>query len=366
MSVFDSFLGNASIVASLRRLIAADRLPQTLLFAGPEGAGKATLARLVAAALNCTGARAGGCGECAPCRRILESDLFRPEHRELLAERAKLAPDKRRDNPLIISTYPEFLTFPPDGPLAQISIDQARRLREHAQFGPSTGRRRVFLIDHADRIDAPAANSLLKTLEEPPPYLTVILTAENAFDLLPTIRSRSVPFHFSRLAPDEMDRFLHGRSEVAAADRAKVLHWAQGSPGRSLSIDIATYEKRREAMLALLRAALQTSGDSFAGLLRYTESIGRSKQEGLEQQLDALYGLLHDLLRLQDGGEAVVLINEDIRKDLATLAKRTDFDWIARALAKVDELERLLRRNVQKQIALEALAVSLRPAAGGR
>jgi DNA polymerase-3 subunit delta' len=360
MSVFDTFLGNAGIVASLREMLAQDRLPQTLLFAGPEGIGKATLARLATAAMNCSRAAGSGCGECSACRRILESDLWRPEHQGLLAERAKMPPDKRRDNPLIISTYPEFLTFPPDGPLAQISIEQARRLKEHAQFGPSAGRRRVFLIDHADRIDAPAANSLLKVLEEPPSYLTVFLTAENAFDLLPTIRSRAVPFYFSPLSAREMDQFVSGRSEISAGDRAKVLHWAQGSPGWALSLDVATYEKRREAMVALLRAALKTSADSFAGLLRHTEALGRSKQEGLEQQLDVLYDLLHDLLRLQQDSPWVALINEDIRTDLAPLAARTGFDWIERALTAVDDLERLVRRNVQKQIALEALAVSLR------
>src|SRR5262245_36260457 len=123
MSLFARFLGNAAIVASLRRMLAADRLPQTLLFAGPEGTGKDTLARLLAAALNCATSPGEPCGKCVACRRILEADLSRAERRELLAERAKMPPDKRRDNPLIISTYPEFLTFPPDGPLRQISIE---------------------------------------------------------------------------------------------------------------------------------------------------------------------------------------------------------------------------------------------------
>ncbi len=197
--MFDTFLGNRGVVADLRRMLAEERLPQTLLFAGPEGVGKATLARLLAAAFNCARGPEGPCGECPACRRILADDLSLPEYRKLFEERAKAAPDKRKENPLVLSSHPEFLTFPPDGPLAQISIDQVRRLREHAQFGPSLGRRRLFLLDHADRMDAPAANSLLKILEEPPPYLTLVLTATNAFDLLPTIRSRSVPFYFAPL-----------------------------------------------------------------------------------------------------------------------------------------------------------------------
>ncbi|MBI3694739.1 MAG: DNA polymerase III subunit delta', partial [Acidobacteria bacterium] len=216
-----------------------------------------------------------------------------------------------------------------------------------------------FLVDQADRIDAPAANSLLKTLEEPAPYLTLILTAANAYDLLPTIRSRCVPFYFGPLSAEEMERFLAGRPEIAAEDRAKVRAWSRGSPGRALSIDVPVYEKRRRAMLALLR---RVSGAPFGELIRHTEPIGRSKQEKLELQLDALYDLLQDLLRLSTGSAA--LVNEDIRDEIGALAAQVDFAWLEQALEQVDALDGLARRNIQKQIALEALAVGLRSAAG--
>src|SRR5512143_4111241 len=119
-------------------MLAEQRLPQTMLFAGPEGVGKATLARLLTAALNC--ARRGpveACGECSHCRRILEADLSLPHYQRLFDERAKMPPDRRRESPLVVSTHPEFLCFPPDGPLAQTSIEQVRKLKEYAQFGPS-------------------------------------------------------------------------------------------------------------------------------------------------------------------------------------------------------------------------------------
>ena len=75
-----------------------------------------------------------------------------------------------------------------------------RLLKERAQFKPLAGNRRVFLIDHVDRAGEQAANSLLKTLEEPPDHLILIMTAENAYDLLPTIRSRAAPFYFAPLS----------------------------------------------------------------------------------------------------------------------------------------------------------------------
>src|SRR5712671_926680 len=99
----------------------------------------------------------------------------------------------------MFGSHPDFLTFCPDGPLRQATIQQMRLLKERAGFQPLRGSWRVFLIDDMDRANEQAANSLLKTLEEPPAHLVLILTTRNAYDLLPTIRSRTVPFHFSRL-----------------------------------------------------------------------------------------------------------------------------------------------------------------------
>ncbi len=357
-NLFNSFLGNSKIVTALRQMLAEDRLPQTLLFAGPEGVGKATLARFLAAAMHCRGAEPRvepPCGDCPACRRVVAADLSLPEYQKLLEERAKASAEKRREAPLVVSTHPDFLTFPPDGPLAQISIEQVRAIKEFAQFPPVEGRRRLFLVDRADRIDSAAANSLLKTLEEPPPYLTLVLTAENAFGLLPTIRSRCVHFNFGPLSGEEMNRFLAGRTDIDPAARVKLAAWAQGRPGCALRIDVAAYERRRQAMLSLLRTA---SGQPFGELIRYSEGIGRSKTEPLGLLLDSLYTLLADLLHIQQGTGR--LVNEDIRAELASVARKVDFQWIAKAVRQIDELEGLERRNIQKQIALEALSVSLR------
>ena len=145
-----------------------------------------------------------------------------------IAEREKWPSDKRNEDPLLFATHPDFLTFPPDGPLRQITIEQMRLLKERAQFKPLHGTRRVFLIDHIDRANEQAANSLLKTLEEPPEHLILLLTAENPYDLLPTIRSRAVSFHLAPLSNAEMRAFVAARG-LSDAERRIAL--AAGSPG---------------------------------------------------------------------------------------------------------------------------------------
>ena len=350
------FFGNRGIADSLFRMAAENRLPQTLLFAGPAGIGKATLARLLAAGINCDRGPARPRGECSACLRILAADLSRGEYRKQLEERAKLPAAKRAESPLIVSTHPDFLIFPPDGPLRMIQIEQARRLRQAARYNPSEGRRRVFVIDRADRANPEAANALLKTLEEPAPALTVILLAENPYELLPTIRSRSIPFYFAPLASDEIERFLAMREEIPAGERGRAAAWSGGSPGRAVALDVEAFVRRREAMLTLLRVSLGAA--EFARLAGEMESFARTSAADLDQTAEMLYSLLRDLLRIKLGAGASM--HADIRADLEPLAARAAFEWIERARAQTAKLEELQRRNIQKQIALEALALGLR------
>ncbi len=125
-------------------------------------------------------------------------------------------------------------------------------MKDAAQYLPHRGSRRIFLIDHLDRANEQAANSLLKTLEEPPDHLVLIMTAENAYDLLPTIRSRAVPFYFAPLHPEEMRAFVKARG-LDQPERRIAL--AAGSPGIAMSLDLDAYDKRRAAMLTLLEVA---------------------------------------------------------------------------------------------------------------
>ncbi len=339
--MIENVFGNRAAVETLETMLRDDRIPQTILLAGPEGIGKATLARRFAAKLLPNGAV------------VEQDDLALEPNLEIILDREKLTTEKRSDDPLCFATHSDFVTFSPDGPLRQISIQQMRLLKEKAQFGPLKGPWRIFLIDHIDRANEQAANSLLKTLEEPPPYLILILTAENAYDLLPTIRSRVVQLALSRLDDEEMKQFVKARGLDRPEQRIAL---ASGSPGLAVSLDLEAYAKRRTAMLALARAASGQSG--FDGWARFSESIGASKSEKLDSYLKVFYMLLEDLLVLREGGSRIR--NIDLEKELRTLSGTISFEWIRKAVERTDELVELARRNIQKSIALDALAVCLR------
>jgi DNA polymerase III subunit delta' len=339
--MFENFWGNAHVTEALEHMLAQDRLAQTLLFSGPEGVGKATLARRLAARLL------------GHAELIERDDQHLEANREIVADREKWPSEKRNEDPLLFATHPDFITFAPDGPLRQISIQQTRLLKERAPYLPHRGARRVFLIDGVDRANEQAANSLLKTLEEPPAHLVLVMTAANAYDLLPTIRSRAVPFHFTPLAGEEMEAFVRAHA-LDQPERRVAL--AAGSPGLAVSLDLETYDKRRAAMLALVKVAAGAA--PFSQWLPVSEAIGRSKSEKLDAYLKVLYELLRDLLLLREGtGE---IRNQDVRRELESVAAKIEFAWLRRAVGKVDEIAELVRRNIQKQIALDALIVELR------
>lgn len=337
-SDLNNFFGNREIADSLEDMITRRRVAQTLLLSGPEGVGKATLARRFAARLL---------GDSA---KIERDDLSLESNASLIADREKWTAEKRNDDPLLFSSHPDFVTFAPDGPLRQISIHQMRLLKDRAPLKPLKGEWRVFLIDQIDRANEQAANSLLKTLEEPPPHLVLILTARNPYDLLPTIRSRAVGFRLSRLAEAEMREFIHSRGLDDAERRAKL---AEGSPGVAVSLDLEAYDRRRATMLALLKVAAGV--EPFGSWLKHSDAIAARRTEKLDVYLEMIYLLLEDVLRLANG--VPVIRNDDVRGELEALARRVTFSWIRAAIGRVDELSGLVRRNIQKSLALDAFAV---------
>ena len=343
---FPDFYGNPAVADTLTQMIDGDRIPQTILLSGPEGVGKATLARRFAAKLL---------GDPA---KIERDDLSLPENIDAIEQREKWTADKRADDPLLFSSHPDFVTFAPDGPLRQITIQQMRLFRERAQFKPLSGRYRVFLIDHLDRANEQSANSLLKVLEEPPEHLIILATTENLYDLLPTIRSRSVVLQLNRLTDQEMGEFGRARALDDAATRIAL---SEGSPGIAARLNLQQFRERRAVLLAAFECGAGLT--PFSSWIQSSESFGSRKSEKLDDYLKLAYGLLEDVLAALLGRPAVR--NRDIEQRITGISQRVTFAWIDHAVRLVDELVLMVRRNIQKTAALDAMIINLRNRANG-
>ena len=338
---FPDFYGNAQVAQTLANMIGAERIQQTILLSGPEGVGKATLARRFAAHIL------------EHAERIEKDDLSLPDNLDILEQRDKWTSEKRADDPLLFSTHPDFVTFAPDGPLRQITMQQMRTFRERAQFKPLHGDRRVFLIDHLDKANEQSANSLLKILEEPPEHLLIFATAENLYDLLPTIRSRSLVLQMSRLPDDELREFAQARN---LPDMETRIALAEGSPGVAATLDLDVFRDRRDVLLAAYECAAGLS--KFEKWVQCSESFGARKSEKMDFYLRLAYGLLEDVLSVWQGRPAIK--HRDIQNRLSEIAHRVSFQWIERAVTILDELAMMVRRNIQKVGALDAMIINLR------
>lgn len=341
MSPFKDFYGNLHVAQTLAFMLEQKRIAQTILLSGPEGVGKATLARRFAAALL---------GDAA---KIERDDLSLPANLEIMEQREKWISEKRAEDPLLFSSHPDFVTFAPEGPLRQLTIQQMRSLRARAQFKPLHGAHRVFLIDHLDRANEQSANSLLKVLEEPPEHLVIIATTENLYDLLPTIRSRSLMLQMSRLSDEEMREFAAARKLPAADIRIPL---CEGSPGLAVTLDVEQFRERRALVLAALECAAGIT--PFSNWVQQSESFGTRKSERLDLYLKLAYGVLEDVLRGWQGVPAIK--NRDIEQRVQAISQVVTFGWIEHAIRCLDELVQMVRRNIQKVPALDGLIINLR------
>lgn len=364
---FSEYLGNERIVTTLRGTLRNSRVPHAMLFCGPRGVGKYTLARMFAQAANCERLQDDFCGVCEACRKIGQLSDPGPLIEQGLTQRGE-SPDAATVEhlPLILQTDPDVWAIVPDpvrlrNPVARpvIRMGQLRAVQRAAYFKPF-GKRRVFILDGAETMRWDLASVFLKILEEPPESATLILLAPSPYQLLPTIVSRCLQFFFAPLETEPLERILAERTEMKPAKRRLAAQLAEGCPGVAMGLDLeATARLRSDALNILLQAV---EAQSYAALFRETSALVKGHQESFEVQLEVFYSLLTDLLELSCGSGNPALRNPALRKELEAVSKKVDFNWLRRAVQGFDELYARARRNVNRQLGLDAVAVSL---AGG-
>jgi DNA polymerase-3 subunit delta' len=327
---FTKLIGNEQNKEMLQRLLRRGQLGGALIFAGPDGVGKLQFALTVAKAANCQRAPANGfaidsCDECVVCRRIAAK------------------------------TYGDVTVIEPEG--QYIKIAQTRALVEEAYYRPREGRHRFFIIDDADRLREEAANSLLKTLEEPPSTSTIILITSRPDILLTTIRSRAQRLNFTPISIAEMEKYLALNYPRPAPDTALLARITQGRIGQATAFDLSVYRQERRALIEIIELAV--AGDNLFRLLKAAEYLGKKERDDFEGELDLLTLLLRDLFLLAAGKTGDAIVNIDIADRLAGLAPKIGLERLMMWNDKIGELRSNLRININRQIAMESALLEL-------
>jgi DNA polymerase-3 subunit delta' len=336
-------VGNQRAKDALTRLIAAGRVPNALLFTGPEGVGKKLFALELAKSLVCpAGVNHSACGNCAICRRVAEFTVPTFEKGE--------------------ESHHVFFTQHPDIGFVlpfrrNLKVDAIRALEREANFLPYEAGARFFIVDDADKMNDAASNALLKTLEEPPQTSHIILIAARGDKLLPTIRSRCQIIRFGPASFDEIEKYLLSTEKFSPEDAALAARVSGGSVGRALEIVPSSFRTQRSDMLAVLKAA---AAESRRDLLVSSEEMSDAKnKEEFEEKLTILQDLIHDVWLLKNGGSEESLLNVDLRRDLDQLSAAIPSADLVRWLAEIEEVFENLIVNINRRIATDSLFTSM-------
>jgi len=317
------FTSNRTVVERLQKMAANDRIPPSLLFSGPEEAGLLRVAVNFAKALNCVQTSApdargerDSCDTCAACLRIEQG------------------------------AHPDVRQIAPEGAGGQVKVEAVRQVVAESPFRPFEGRKRVYIFETADRMNPTAANTLLKTLEEPPPWTVLILLTTNEAAILPTLLSRCQRIRFLPLQPQEMVDTLveeHGISQSNARLAAGI---AAGNLSRALELADNVGSLHEEALRI---ASLPTRQTGRSQILSWAGQL--AKASDLPVILRLAVCQLRDLASLASGGDA---LHSEVDEEIEATANRVPLEvWLDGFLRLEQAIYDLEVRYASKRITLE-------------
>lgn len=322
-------IGHTWAAEILQRDWAHHRLKHAYLFTGPEGVGKRTLAVQLARALVCSAPAASApCGQCRHC--------------QLSAKAA----------------HPDMFTVAPTVSgqrvrAEKIKIEPIRQLIYDVALKPVEAARRVALLLRFDAANAEAQNALLKTLEEPPPNVTLLLTAARAEDLLPTIVSRCEVINLRPLPTEVVREALITRWLVNAEQAALLAALSGGRLGWAVRMhhDPAALEDRAEKLADLARLLSATRVQRFA----YAEKLARNNGlDVIQDTLELWLSVWRDVLLASARAQAP-LANPDRAADIRHWAARLTPETVSQTIHALRRTSELLERNVNTRLALEVM-----------
>lgn len=309
-------------VRELKVFVKNAKIPHAMIFYGIPGIGKHSSALALASLLNCDNSDPQ-CSGCPSCKKIDAGN------------------------------HPDLISLAPLPGKKAISIDQVRELILKMRFAPVNGRYKVAIIDQAEKLNKHSSNALLKTLEEPPPDIVIILVTSNIRTIQPTILSRCNLIKFSPLSDNFVKDHIADMEE--GGDKEIIARLAEGSIGKAVQIASSNYEKIRDALIELI-----LKKDKGRDALDISEHITGSFKDNMEIVFDMMLLLQRDLITLKRGLPPQRLFNRAIEEDLKKVAGRISL----RELFNDSDLIYLTRNsifhnNANTKIAMDNLMINL-------
>jgi DNA polymerase III subunit delta' len=339
--MFENLAGNENIKTILRRLASSSRVPNSMLFTGPDGIGKRHFALGLAKAIVCQTKDA--CGKCTACLRV---EVF-----------SFPTSDKKEDfERVFLSEHPDVGMVVPFK--RNILVGAIRELEREASFRPYEAAARIFIIDDAHKMNDAASNALLKTLEEPATTTHLVLITSSPDSLLQTILSRCQVFRFAPIANDLVRDSLLKTEQFSADDAELAASVSGGSISRAMAIDAAKYRALRRSMLDVVSMASGRGGrEKLFGLSE--ELTDAKNKDDYEESLSVLQDLIHDAWLAANGADMDEFRNADIANEIRHIGEGIPAARFADWMNEIELLRESLAVNINKRVATDALFMKM-------
>lgn len=326
MSGFEDIIGHSKIKEHLKNSIRLNKVSHAYLFVGDKGVGKKTMAKAFAQTLQCEEKGIVPCMKCKSCLQAVSDN--QPDIRMLTHEKAA------------------------------ISVDEIRsQLVNDAGIMPYAGPYKIYIVPDAHLLNAAAQNAMLKTIEEPPSYVVVILVVDNKEALLPTILSRCVTINFMPLSDKEITKYLMEKQMIPDYAAAMAAAFSQGSVEKAVKIAMSKeYSEKKERLISILRAIDEMT---IAEVVGYARDNGADK-EFFDDMLWVCRCWYKDVLMLKATSDLNGVLFKDEYKYLKKQASNYSFEDVEKIIQAIDKAGLRYKANVSLETIIELLVLTMK------
>lgn len=327
MAGFKNIIGHERVIESLQNALLLDKVSHAYIFEGEEGSGKMTMAEAFAISLQCEKGGKDACMSCPACRQALT-----------------------RNNPDIIYLQQSKERI--------ISVDDIRQqINATVDIKPYSNKYKVYIIEHAERMKDEAQNALLKTMEEPPAYVVIILLTTNKERLLPTIRSRCVCMQMNPV-PDGMIRnYLQTVLGVSEDEAALCAAFAQGNVGKAAGLSGA--EDFRQIRMSTVQLMKRIREIDLYELTQAVKQIGEYKLR-ISDYFDLMMIWFRDILVYKATSDVNRLVFQDELYDIKKQASISSYEGIQNIIDAITVAKTRINSNVNLELTLELMLLTIK------
>lgn len=320
---FTSVIGHEKAIETLKGAIRNKTVSHSYIFDGEEGLGKKKIAFIFAKTLLCKEQGEEPCNHCSSCMKFDGGN------------------------------HPDLLVIEPEK--GTIKKGEVEALIKGVATAPFESLRKVFILDDSHRMSLEAKNALLKTLEEPPEYINIILITSNRNNLLPTIISRCQNIKFHPVETKKISDLLVSLYGKGREEAEFISDFSKGSVGKSIKLATSDdFFQKRDEVISLIDSLIR--GDSTKAI----SSIGffNDNKDDIDQVLDIFLFWFRDLIIYKEIGDSTLIINKD-KVEYLSRQSFIDFSKINDIIEKVQQTKDNINRNVNFQLSIETMLLNI-------